>query len=363
MPAELKMNIEKIDNQEDGQVFFTTSVLNWYLENKRDLPWRNTTDPYCIWLSEVMLQQTRVQQGLPYYLRFIRAFPTVHHLAAARLQQVLRLWQGLGYYTRARNLHACARQVVKHQGGAFPRQYEQLLRLPGIGPYTAAAIASIAYQQPVAVVDGNVYRVLARFFNIRVPINSTAGKKTFNRLANQLVDRRQPGEYNQAVMELGALVCTPANPLCHACPLQQHCAAFLQNQWNKLPVKTNKRHARIRYLYYLVFKANKKIYLRKRTGNDIWQGLYDFYAVETRRPHKPEKILTGCGIGEAAIQQISPRYTHHLTHQKIVARFIEITDLSKLPSEGNLRACSPAQAEKLPKPVLITRYLADTGFL
>ncbi len=357
------MNIEKIDNQEDGQGFFTAGVLSWYMKSKRNLPWRQTTDPYRIWLSEIILQQTRVQQGLPYYLRFIETFPTLRELAAARLQQILRLWQGLGYYTRARNLHACARQVVKQHGGIFPDKYDQLLQLPGIGPYTAAAIASIAFCEPVAVLDGNVYRVLARFFNIVEPVNSTAGKKTFSQLANLLVDKRQPGEYNQAVMELGALVCLPKNPQCHACPLQMRCSAFALNKWSKLPVRTSRNSVRIRHIYYLVFKKNGKVYLRKRSGKDIWHGLYDFYAVEAGKSLSIEKILKRCGIKKEAVIGISPSYTHQLTHQKIIARFIEIGDLSKIPADSDLRACTPAQSEKLPKPVLISRYLADTGFL
>lgn len=357
------MNIEKFDNQEDGQVFFTTGVLNWYFKNNRALPWRTTTDPYHIWLSEIILQQTRVRQGLSYYHRFITTFPTIAHLASARLQQVLRLWQGLGYYARARNLHACARQVMHQHKGEFPRQYEQLLQLPGIGPYTAAAIASIAFNQPVAAVDGNVYRVLARFFEIQAPINAASGKKIFNKLADALIDRHNPGAYNQAVMELGALVCTPKNPLCHQCPLQLRCAAWRKNKWNKLPVKISRGTIRTRYIYYLVFKTNRKVYMKKRNDKDIWHGLYDFYAVEKKKPQSPEKILNHYNIAKEAIQLISPVYLHQLTHQKIVARFIEINDLTKIPSGSNLRAYSPAQAEKLPKPVLINRYLSDTGFL
>lgn len=357
------MNIEKIDNQEDGQVFFAASVRKWYLKNKRNLPWRQTSDPYHIWLSEVILQQTRVQQGLPYYQKFIEAFPTVNHLAAANTQKILRLWQGLGYYTRARNLHACARLVVKQFDGHFPQQYEQLIKLPGIGPYTAAAIASIAYHQAVAVVDGNVYRVLARFFGIETPIHSTAGKKQFHQLANALIDPKHPGDYNQAVMELGALICTPKNPQCGECPVQQRCMAYLGKTWNKLPVKKPKTAVHSRYLYYLVFRDGKKIYLKKRTSRDIWQGLYDFYCIETNKPQPVNRLLKNLGIEKSAIQQISPLYSHQLTHRKIVARFIEINDLSKIPGDTVLRICSRRQAEKLPKPVLISRYLADTGFL
>jgi A/G-specific adenine glycosylase len=350
--------INKMDSS-----FFSSSLLKWYVENRRHLPWRTTTDPYRIWLAEIILQQTRVQQGLPYYERFVQTFPDVFALAQAPTEKVLRLWQGLGYYTRARNLHACAQAVVQQHHGIFPSRYEELLQLPGIGPYTAAAIASIAFGQPVAVLDGNVYRVLARFLSLDTPTNSPTGKKVFSELAQQLLNTAHPGEHNQAVMELGALICTPKNPGCTKCPLSNHCQAFHQRRWNQLPVKNSRKKPRTRYLYYLVFAYRGKIYMRKRTSRDIWQGLYDFYCVETSRPQRPEKILQLQGLGIEHTASISPAYRHQLTHQLIVARFIAITNFSTIPDGAGLRPYSPLQAAKLPKPVLINRYLSDTGFL
>lgn len=343
--------------------FFATNALKWYDENRRDLPWRNTSDPYRIWLSEIILQQTRVQQGLPYYQRFIAAFPDVFRLAAAPPDKVLRLWEGLGYYTRARNLHACARLVVQNHQGVFPSRYEDLLRLPGIGPYTAAAIASMAFGQAVAAVDGNVYRVLARFFGLEQPINSPSGKRVFQKLAHELLDRQRPGAYNQAVMELGALVCTPKNPACHTCPVRSGCRAFQLNLWHKLPVKAQTRKIRTRYLHYLVFSGGNRVYMKKRKARDIWQGLYDFYCVETNRLQPAEKIVKSLGLRPGYISGVSPAYRHQLTHQKIVARFVVIGNPAGLPADAGLRPYTPAQAARLPKPVLITRYLADTGFL
>ncbi len=343
--------------------FFTTNVLRWYRENKRDLPWRNTTDPYRIWLAEIIMQQTRIEQGLPYYINFLNTFPDVFQLASAPVNKILRLWQGLGYYTRARNLHACARHVVRQYNGTFPGQYEELLRLPGIGPYTAAAIASIAYRQPVAAVDGNVYRVLARHFGLELPINSPAGRKAFQELAQQLLDPHQPGEYNQAVMELGALTCTPKNPACTACPVRSGCRAFHQHLWHKLPVKAGCRKSRTRYLYYLVFTLDKKIYMRKRTGKDIWKGLYDFYCLEYYKPQQPQRIVHSLKSLHGHPAHVSPAYRHQLTHQKIVARFIKIVNPNKVPERAGLRPYSSWQAAKLPKPILINRYLTDTGFL
>jgi len=214
---------------------FSKRLINWYHIHKRDLPWRNTTDPFHIWLSEVILQQTRVQQGLPYYNRFIKAFPGVEDLASAPQEKVLKLWQGLGYYSRARNLHTAAQQVAA--AGAFPDNYKDLLKLKGVGEYTAAAIASFAYHEPVAVVDGNVYRVLARIYGISLPINETAGIKEFKKLANQLLDTQYPAAHNQAIMELGALQCVPKNPDCAVCPFQSDCVAFNDSRIAELPVK------------------------------------------------------------------------------------------------------------------------------
>ena len=256
---------------------FAPKLIDWYHHQRRNLPWRHTRDPYFIWLSEVILQQTRVAQGLPYYQQFTEAYPTVFDLAAAPEQEIMRLWQGLGYYSRARNLSQTAQFIVQEQNGQFPDSYHKLLKLKGIGPYTAAAIASFAYDEAVAVVDGNVYRVLARVFGLATDITSTEGKKQFAQLANELLDVSQPATYNQAIMEFGALQCTPVSPDCLLCPFQANCVANATGQIAKLPVKTKKTKVRERFFNYFVIIKNQEIALKQRTDRDIWQQLYDFY--------------------------------------------------------------------------------------
>lgn len=344
--------------------YFSQKVVEWYLENKRNLPWRNTTDPYKVWLSEIILQQTRVQQGLPYYEKFITTFPTIFHLARATEQQVLRSWQGLGYYTRARNLHACARKLVSEQQGKFPRHYADLLKLPGVGPYTAAAIASICYDERVAVVDGNVFRVLGRVFGIDEPINSGKGKKKFAQLADQLIQNAPPAHYNQAVMEFGALFCTPKNPGCEICPLKKNCFAFSKNLQTVLPVKIRKKSIRRRYFYYFVFKKNNALGMKKRTDKDIWNGLYDFHLVEHSRPTKPHNLLKAINIKSPHSFPISSWYKHELSHQVIFARFIVAPYSNNLKlSNNSLHFYSIKKAGNLPKPRLITRFMEDYRFL
>ena len=345
---------------------FAPKLIGWYRHQHRDLPWRHTRDPYFIWLSEVILQQTRVVQGLPYYLQFTEAYPTVFDLAAAPEQAVIRLWQGLGYYSRARNLHQTAQFIVNEMNGKFPTTYHKLLKLKGIGPYTAAAIASFAYDEAVAVVDGNVYRVLARIFGIATDITSTEGKKQFAELANELLDTAQPATYNQAIMEFGALQCAPISPDCLLCPFQADCVANATGQISKLPVKIKKTKVRERFFNYFVIIKNQKIALKQRTDRDIWQQLYDFCLVET-----PEKAtsLDDLELSQALqnllntgkITAPARSYSHILTHQRIEAQFwqIELTtnDQSTLPE--NLQWYSPAEAEELPKPVLIASYWAQ----
>ncbi|MEO8068831.1 MAG: A/G-specific adenine glycosylase, partial [Flavobacteriales bacterium] len=264
--------------------WFSKALLPWFAENKRDLPWRNTTDPYRIWLSEVILQQTRVDQGLAYWKRFVERWPTVTDLARASEDEVLKEWQGLGYYSRARNLRSAALQVVHEHRGVYPTTHVGLLKLIGVGDYTAAAIASICFSRPEAVVDGNAYRVLARVFGIATPIDSTAGKKEFKALANTLIDPDHPGDHNQAVMELGATVCTPRNPDCGSCPLRNRCVALKESRIATLPVKVKKQVVRVRYFNYLVLRSPKGIFLHQRSGKDIWQGLWEFPLIETGRP-------------------------------------------------------------------------------
>ncbi|MES1225059.1 MAG: A/G-specific adenine glycosylase, partial [Bacteroidota bacterium] len=271
--------------------YFSDIIVKWYLNNKRNLPWRESRDPYNIWLSEIILQQTRVSQGLPYYERFVTTYPTVDALAAAPEQDVLRLWQGLGYYSRARNLHKCAKTVVELHEGKFPGSFQQLLSLPGIGEYTAAAVASIAFEEPVAVVDGNVFRVLSRLFGIDTPINSSEGKKIFTDLANAFIGSDRPDLHNQAVMEFGALFCTPVKPLCEECIFQKNCVAFKNNLQQVLPVKIKNKPGRKRYFYYVVMEHKNALLMRKRDQKDIWLGLFDFHLIEKKRPIKTDKLL------------------------------------------------------------------------
>src|SRR5687768_10822903 len=271
--------------------YFSDKVAEWYKTNKRDLPWRETKDPYKIWLSEIILQQTRVNQGMPYYYKFIETFPTVHDLACASEQSVLRLWQGLGYYTRARNLHKCAKVVASRFNGEFPNNYKDLLQLPGVGEYTAAAIASFSFNEPVAVLDGNVFRMLSRYFGIEVEINTLEGKRIFSKLANELIHKKRPDLHNQAFMEFGALHCVPKNPPCSTCAFQATCYASLHGRQTELPRKMKKKAARKRYFYYLVFRQGDTLLMQKRTAKDIWHGLFDFHLIEKNKPIKIEEIL------------------------------------------------------------------------
>jgi len=261
---------------------FSNKLISWYLQNKRELPWRNTANPYHIWLSEIMLQQTRVLQGLPYYLKFVEAYPKIEDLANAPEDEVLKLWQGLGYYSRARNLHATAKIVSEEMNGVFPENYKSLLKLKGVGDYTASAIASICFNKPEAVVDGNVYRVLSRFFGISTPINTTTGQKEFKQLSQQLIDKDQPGTFNQAIMEFGARYCVPQNPDCGNCIFNDSCVAFQQKKVSELPVKIRAKPVRKRFFNYLVILSeNESTILQQRTGKGIWHKLYEFPLIET----------------------------------------------------------------------------------
>lgn len=336
---------------------FANRIMTWYQEYKRDLPWRSVRDPYKIWLSEIILQQTRVSQGLPYYLRFIEKYPTVKYLAKADVQEVLRFWQGLGYYSRARNLHACAKRVMEEHEGKFPESFETLKKLPGIGDYTAAAIASICFKEPVAVVDGNVYRVLARIFGIDTAINSPKAKKEFFELSNKLISNGYPDVYNQAVMEFGALHCKPQNPLCEECPFAKQCVANLKDLQGMLPIKEKKQKIRKRYFYYSVYQQGKSLAFKKREKKDIWQGLYDFELLESSKP------ITKSALEKATAgkrYQLSEEYKHVLSHQIIYARFVIFKDESK---NNNISFYTLKKVSALPKPVLISNFLRDYGFL
>ncbi|HEY3369216.1 MAG TPA: A/G-specific adenine glycosylase [Prolixibacteraceae bacterium] len=309
---------------------FNTHIHHWYSNFKRDLPWRNTRDPYFIWLSEIILQQTRIDQGLAYYMKFIEAFPTISHLAHATEDQVLKLWQGLGYYSRARNLHFTAKFITVQYYGKFPDNYHKLLLLKGIGEYTAAAIASISFNQEYPTVDGNVFRVLSRYFGINTPIDTTLGKKIFRELAAELIKGTDPGMHNQALMEFGALQCTPQKPNCLECPLNAQCYAFLTNKTGDLPVKLNKTKQRDRYFNYFVLLLDQYTWLRKRIGKDIWENLFEFPMIETLSPLPIEELLSLpevlqlIGPNQLVVENMEDWKIHLLTHQRINYRIITI---------------------------------------
>jgi A/G-specific adenine glycosylase len=270
---------------------FAPKILNWYREHQRNLPWRETRDPYKVWLSEIILQQTRVAQGMPYYLKFVEAFPTVYDLAEAPEEQVLKLWQGLGYYSRARNLHATAKMVVNDFEGEFPKTYKELKSLKGVGDYTASAIASFCFDVPEPVVDGNVYRVLSRYFGVDIPINSTQGIKYFKELAREVMDAENIRDYNQGIMEFGAVQCAPKKPYCLLCPLQESCVALHENKVDQLPVKLNKTKVRNRYFNYIVLLDDDgNTVLEQRRGKGIWQNLYQFPLIESEKQLQAEEL-------------------------------------------------------------------------
>ncbi len=308
--------------------WFSRSLLPWYREHHRPLPWRKTRDPYRIWLSEVILQQTRVDQGMAYWHRFVEHYPTVADLAMATEDEVLKLWQGLGYYSRARNLRTAAGQVMQEHGGRFPGTYEELRGLKGVGEYTAAAIASIAFELPEPVVDGNVYRVLSRVFGISTPIDSTAGRKEFRALAASLIDPLYPGDHNQAVMELGARVCIPKNPFCTECPLAAKCIGLAKDRVAELPVKVGRVKVRTRHFNYLHIRSSTGTFLRKRTGKDIWQGLFEFPLIEStsRLTRKKMEIALSKAFGNGwkILGSLGP-IKHVLSHQLIQATFWEVS--------------------------------------
>nr|WP_262708223.1 A/G-specific adenine glycosylase [Hymenobacter persicinus] len=350
--------------------YFAPALLEWYPRHRRDLPWRHTRDPYAIWLSEVILQQTRVKQGLPYYLDFITTYPTVQDLAAAPEDEVLRHWQGLGYYSRARNMHHTAQQVVGEYGGQFPTTYAELLKLRGVGQYTAAAIASFAFGEKVAVLDGNVYRVLARVFGIASDIAAPSSRKEFQTLADALIPAAAPDEFNQAIMEFGAIQCTPLKPDCLFCPLQHHCFAFQNGLVHELPVKSKAKAARTRYFHYLVLRHGETVYMKKRGAKDIWQGLYDFALTETEAAELPAPSLVAAVEalgGQLATDQAEEpvlALRHVLSHQKVEARFHSLWLQQPLDAGGlaqsGLAAFTAAETHELPKPILIANFLDKT---
>ena len=344
---------------------FKQVITNWYSNNKRNLPWRKTKNPYHIWLSEIIMQQTQIKQGLPYYEAFVTNYPTVFDLANADEQAILKLWQGLGYYSRARNLHASAKYVTNELNGEFPATYSDLLKLKGVGDYTASAIASICYDEPTAVVDGNVYRVLARYFGISTPINSTQGIKEFKKLATSLIDTKNPGDYNQGVMEFGATQCKPKNPYCIVCPLKDSCVAIQKGNVDVLPVKLKKIKVSKKHFNFLVIvSADKHILFEKRSTKGIWQNLYQFPLIET------ESILTSETFkAESKIKSLfkglefdyslynTKELVHKLSHQHLYTKFW-IVEVVNLPKKG----IPVSELKTYPTPILISNFIDEFNF-
>lgn len=319
---------------------FSRIIIEWYQQHKRDLPWRKTRDPYIIWLSEIIMQQTRVEQGLPYFERFAAKYPNVHLMAAADQGQILKDWEGLGYYSRGRNMHHTARMVMEDHVGYFPSSYDKLIGLKGIGEYTAAAISSFSKDEARAVVDGNVFRLLARFFGNATPINSSGGKKFFTELANTLLDRSQPGTFNQAAMEFGSLQCRPRNPLCHSCPLQSECATYSTGTVNELPVKLKQKKARERYFSYFVMKNGNKILISQRGPGDIWENLFELPLFETAANISVPELLRSAEFQARFGTNVRLKHSfipvrHILSHQKLHICFHEIENFSEQTAEKN----------------------------
>ena len=341
---------------------FQSEIVTWYLTYKRDLPWRGTSDAYVIWLSEVILQQTRVEQGLPYFNRFLESYPTVLDFAAATETQVLKLWQGLGYYSRGRNMLYTAMQVRDHHDGQFPTSYNELIKLKGIGDYTAAAIASFSANEQKAVLDGNVFRVLARYFGIDAPINSSAGKKQFLSLAQSLIEDQDASVYNQAIMEFGALQCKPKSPDCAVCPLETGCVARKLNRVQDLPVKLNKLKKRTRHFNYFVISEAGQILVKKRKAGDIWQQLYDFPLIETTDKYHNDlpgfsaqlhdTFGKGCEITTLTEQK------HLLTHQTIYVQFFGLDNyIINFNQDAEIKWVSLQEFNELPQPKVIAGFM------
>ncbi len=336
---------------------FSEILIAWYHRHKRDLPWRNTRDPYLIWISEIILQQTRVAQGMDYYRRFVERFPSPSTLAAAQEDEVLKLWQGLGYYSRARNLHAAAKSM---KNGVFPSSYKEVLALKGVGPYTAAAVCSFAYRMPYAVVDGNVYRVLSRVFGVESSIDTAAGKKEFSSLAQQVLDKHRPDLFNQAIMDFGALQCIPLNPECSACPFMSFCKARAGNLVDKLPVKSGKTPVKNRFFYYLYIEQGNTVWLNKRPAGDIWQGLYEPPLAEGTKADLPaEEVFKEKGFIPSALK---PSYAagpvkHILSHQTIYAYLYKVKLSPRMPMPTPFLAVPKEKMKDYPFPRLVLKLL------
>lgn len=327
------------------------------------MPWKGEKDPYKIWLSEIILQQTRVEQGLDYYNRFIQTFPDIHKLASASDAKVFKLWEGLGYYTRCRNLLATARTISKERKGVFPGTYETIKELKGVGPYTAAAISSFAFNLPHAVVDGNVFRVLARVYGLSIPTDTTTGKKYFTALAEELLDKEQPGLYNQAIMDFGAVVCKPAAPLCSDCVFKKECFAFNNDMTAALPIKEKKIIIKQRWFYYIVMEYRNEVAIVQRTGKDIWKDLYEFPLIEAKKVLSKQTIIKLIEKNEwfssdtIDVTAVSPIYKQQLSHQLITGQFIEIKLKRKLKKITGWKWVSWGKLKRFAFPQFINQYL------
>lgn len=347
----------------DKNVFFTRNLLRWNDQfNRREMPWKGEKDPYKIWLIEIILQQTRVEQGLEYYKKFINKYPVITKLASAPEKEVFKLWEGLGYYSRCKNLITTAKYISESFGGEFPRNHNEILKLKGVGPYTAAAIGSFAFNLPYAVVDGNVTRVLSRFFGITTPIDTALGKKKFNELAQKLLEIKSPGVYNQAIMDFGATVCKPKNPFCENCLLSTHCFAFQKNHIDQLPLKEKKITIKKRYFYYFILSYGGAVLVKKRNDNDIWQNLHEFLLIEKKGMEPLQKLLLSPQVKEKigsgySILENSQWMLQKLTHQHIHGIFIHIALNEKIKLPG-YQYVSVTKLNQLAFPKLITSYIS-----
>lgn len=346
---------------------FTNELINWYSIVKRDLPWRDTNDPYKIWLSEIILQQTRIEQGLPYYNRFVESFPTVENLATANTDKVLKLWEGLGYYSRARNLHKAAKVVVDDYRGSFPDSYDQLISLPGVGPYTAAAIASIAFGKPTPVIDGNVYRFVARYFGVEKDIADAKNRKYFLEILQEVISHEYPGTFNQAMMEFGATVCKPSSPDCGNCGFRQSCYAYEHKKQGTLPIKTKKIKTKEVYIAYLVFEHNKQTLMRQRIDS-IWTGLYEFPHKTTQTPPTEAEVLaTIKDYPNVKMTGKSGPIKHLLSHRKLWVSFYHIDvstnmTFARLAKDFGLNPYTWEEVLTLPRPKVIVNHLQQAVF-
>lgn len=332
-------------------MIFSTKLIQWYALNKRDLPWRNTKDPYKVWLSEIILQQTRVEQGLPYYNKFVETFPDVNQLAEASLDEVYKLWEGLGYYSRARNLHQAAKQVVEDFNGKFPKTYDGLITLKGVGDYTASAIASFCFNEPEPVLDGNVFRVISRLYGINDPINKASSRKVFKTVLYELIDVNEPADFNQAIMEFGATNCTPKKPHCEACPFNLECYAFNKNQVDLFPFKEKTKKSINRYFNYLLINQPDQFLIKQRTKKDIWQNLYEFPLIESKEIFESEEFPQNISV-----YKVSAPIKHVLSHQNIYAKFYQV---EQVYNKEEFLSVNKTDLDSFALPKLIHRFLEN----